>query len=167
MEHYEDYLQENIVFEGDVDPNTFEEFSEPEEYLVDWAKETTMKANTYLIINRYLKSRTSDRRPYVTLACKCGGAVKKNTKSMVDDEKEECTKIYNVIAKIKKNRMQGRNKVEEVLCLSAERGYTVFYRNNKDNNVLSDIVITHPTSIAMIRTWLYVLIIDTSYKTNK
>ncbi|KAI5647856.1 hypothetical protein M9H77_33861 [Catharanthus roseus] len=46
-------------------------------------------------------------------------------------------KIYNVVAKIKRNRMQGRNTVDEVLCLSAERGYTVFHRNREESNVLS------------------------------
>ncbi|KAI5682018.1 hypothetical protein M9H77_03246 [Catharanthus roseus] len=46
--------------------------------------------------------------------------------------------------------------VEEVLCLSAQRGYAVFYRNCNDNNVLSDIVVAHPTSIQMIRMWPYV-----------
>ncbi|KAI5676048.1 hypothetical protein M9H77_06998 [Catharanthus roseus] len=61
-------------------------------------------------------------------------------------------KIYNVVAKIKKNKMQGRNTVEEVLCLSAIRDYTVFYRNREDSNMLSDIVVTHPTSIEMLRT---------------
>ncbi|KAI5663269.1 hypothetical protein M9H77_22592 [Catharanthus roseus] len=76
-------------------------------------------------------------------------------------------KIYNVVAKIKKNRMQGRNTVEEVLCLSAIRDYTVFYRNREDSNMLSDIVVAHPTSIKMLRTWLYILIMDTTYKTNK
>ncbi|KAI5661224.1 hypothetical protein M9H77_20547 [Catharanthus roseus] len=76
-------------------------------------------------------------------------------------------KIYNVVAKIKKNRMQERNTVEEVLRLSAERGYTVFYRNGEDSNVLSDIVVAYPTSIAMIRTWPYVLIMYTTYKMNK
>ncbi|KAI5649548.1 hypothetical protein M9H77_35553 [Catharanthus roseus] len=76
-------------------------------------------------------------------------------------------KIYNVVAKIKRNRMQGRNMVEEVLRLSAETGYTVFYRNGEDNNVLSDIVVAHLISIAMIRTWPYVLIMDTTYKKNK
>ncbi|KAI5654799.1 hypothetical protein M9H77_31986 [Catharanthus roseus] len=83
--------------EGDVDPNVFEEFLEPEEYvdrghllitdrifnskveLVNWAKETAMKANTYLNITRYLKSRTSDCRPFLTLACERG----------VEDEEEE------------------------------------------------------------------------------
>ncbi|KAI5683223.1 hypothetical protein M9H77_04451 [Catharanthus roseus] len=49
-------------------------------------------------------------------------------------------KIYNVVDKIKKNRIQGQNTVEEVLCLSAQQGYTVFYRNYDDNNVLSDIL---------------------------
>ncbi|KAI5673349.1 hypothetical protein M9H77_13713 [Catharanthus roseus] len=63
--------------------------------------------------------------------------------------------------------MQGKNTVEEVLCLSVERGYTVFYRNGEDSNVLSDIVVAHSTSIAMIRTWPYVLIMDTTYKRNK
>ncbi|KAI5658839.1 hypothetical protein M9H77_27632 [Catharanthus roseus] len=76
-------------------------------------------------------------------------------------------KIYNVVAKIKRDRMQGRNTLEEVLCLSAERGYIVFYRNGEDSNVLSDIVVAHPTSITMIRTWSYVLIMDMTYKTNK
>ncbi|KAI5661866.1 hypothetical protein M9H77_21189 [Catharanthus roseus] len=76
-------------------------------------------------------------------------------------------KIYNVVTKIKKNWMQGRNTVEEVLRLSAERGYTVFHRNREDNNVLSDIVVAHMTLIAMIRTWPYALIMDTTYKRNK
>ncbi|KAI5666703.1 hypothetical protein M9H77_16556 [Catharanthus roseus] len=76
-------------------------------------------------------------------------------------------KIYNVVAKIKKNRMQGRNTVEEVLCLSPIRDYTVFYRNREDGNMLNDIVVANPTSIEMLRTWPYVLIMDTTYKTNK
>ncbi|KAI5662450.1 hypothetical protein M9H77_21773 [Catharanthus roseus] len=163
-----------------------------------------MKAITYLIINLYLKSRTSDHRPYVTLACEHGGALRKYTKPRVEDEEEEVAikewgpygikknrkshvppcnilrffsknkmlivhaqKIYNVVAKIKKNKMQGQNTVDEVLCLSAQRGYTVLYRNAEDSNVLSDIVVAHPTSIAMIKTWPYILIIDTTYNTNK
>ncbi|KAI5653244.1 hypothetical protein M9H77_30431 [Catharanthus roseus] len=188
MDSFEDYLHENDVFEGNEDPNMFEEFLESEEYidhgqlftthqifklkveLVDWAKETAMKANTYLIINRYLKSRTFDCRPYVTLACERGGAIRKYTKPRVDDEEEvpikNAQKIYNVVAKIKKNRMQGRNTVEEVLYLSAQRGYTVFYRNAEDS-VLRNIVVAHPTSIVMIRTWPYVPIMDTTYKMNK
>ncbi|KAI5652717.1 hypothetical protein M9H77_29904 [Catharanthus roseus] len=130
MDPFEESLQENVGFEGflfgDEDPNTFEEFLDPEEYI-----------NLGHLF-------TTDR---------------------IFSSKDEL-KVYNVIAKIKRNRIQGRNTIEKVLRLSAERGYTVFYRNSEDNNVLSDIVVAHPTSIAMIRTWSYVLIMDTTYKTN-
>ncbi|KAI5682232.1 hypothetical protein M9H77_03460 [Catharanthus roseus] len=51
-------------------------------------------------------------------------------------------KIYNVIAKIKRNRIQGRNM-----------GYMVFYRKCDDSNTLSDIVVSHSTSIQMMRTY--------------
>ncbi|KAI5654634.1 hypothetical protein M9H77_31821 [Catharanthus roseus] len=197
---------------NDVDPNKFEEFLEPEEYvdhrhlfttdrifnskaeLVNWAKETAMKVNTYLIVTRYLSSRTSDRQPYVTLCCKRGGANKPRTNPVVDDEEEKvqvkrqgpygtkkcgCSfklkgeqmaiaqKIYNVVAKIKENRMQGLNTVEEVLYLRAKRGYTIFYRNREDNNMLNDIVVAHPTSIEMMRTWPYLYDIDAFWKTIK
>ncbi|KAI5662357.1 hypothetical protein M9H77_21680 [Catharanthus roseus] len=74
---------------------------------------------------------------------------------------EHAQKIYNVVAKINKNWMQGKN------TLSAQRGYTVFYRNREQSNVLSGIVVAHPTSIAITRKWPYVLIMDTTYKTNK
>ncbi|KAI5661740.1 hypothetical protein M9H77_21063 [Catharanthus roseus] len=47
-----------------------------------------MKSNTYLIITRYLRSRTSDRRPYVTLACERGGAIKSRTNLRVDGKEE-------------------------------------------------------------------------------
>ncbi|KAI5675576.1 hypothetical protein M9H77_06526 [Catharanthus roseus] len=144
-----------------------------------------MKANTYLIINRYKKSITSYRRPYVTLACEHRGAVRKNTKPIVDDEEEVPIKKRRPYRTKNAARLteeqsqqteqfrkshvppQGRNMVEEVLCLSAQRGYTVFYRNRDESNVLSDIIAAHPISIAMIRTWPYVLIMDTTYKTNK
>ncbi|KAI5682019.1 hypothetical protein M9H77_03247 [Catharanthus roseus] len=76
-------------------------------------------------------------------------------------------KIYNVVAKIKRNRMQGRNTIDEVLYLSAQGGYTVFHRNREESYIFSDIVVAHPTSIVMIRTWPYILIMDTTYKMNK
>ncbi|KAI5664922.1 hypothetical protein M9H77_24245 [Catharanthus roseus] len=168
-----------------------------------------MNAKTYLIITRYQRARTFDRRPYATLACERGCSVKKYKKPIVDDEEEAIPKkmrgpygtkkcgcpfklkgeqmatsenwqlfvhngrhnhkiaIYshghaqsarlteeqlqqteqfrkslvpprNILQFFReqdRNRMQGRNTVEEVLRLSAKRGYTVFYRNGEDNNV--------------------------------
>ncbi|KAI5650381.1 hypothetical protein M9H77_36386 [Catharanthus roseus] len=191
MDLFEESLQENIGFDDDEDPSTFEEFLDPEEYidlghlfttdrifsskdeLIEWAKQIA-------------RVRTFDRRPYVTLACERGGSVRKYKKPLVDDEEEEIPKkkkpVYSYghaqAARLTEEQHDPlaiyynffENKtlvVQSVLRLSAERGYTVFYRNGEDSNVLSDIVVAHPTSIAMLRTWPYVLIMDTTYKTNK
>ncbi|KAI5664599.1 hypothetical protein M9H77_23922 [Catharanthus roseus] len=73
-----------------------------------------MKVNTYLIVTRYLNSRTSDRRPYVTLGCEHGGTNKSRTKPKVDDEEEEVqvkrqgpygTKKYGCSFKLKAEQM--------------------------------------------------------------
>ncbi|KAI5655411.1 hypothetical protein M9H77_32598 [Catharanthus roseus] len=58
-------------------------------------------------------------------------------------------------------------RLRGIRCRKEIRGYTVFHKNREDSNVLSDIIVAHPTSIAMIRTWPYVLIMNTTYKTNK
>ncbi|KAI5656515.1 hypothetical protein M9H77_25308 [Catharanthus roseus] len=69
---------------------------------------------------------------------------------------------------MKKKMMQGNNTVEEVICLSAQRGYTIFYRNCDESKVLSDIVVAYPTSIQMMRTCGYQIYIDClSYSINK
>ncbi|KAI5668353.1 hypothetical protein M9H77_18206 [Catharanthus roseus] len=106
MDSFEESLKEN----ADEDLNTFEEFFDPEEYidfgylfttdrifsskdeLVHWATQTAMNAKTYLIITRYQRSRTADRRPYVTLTCERRCSVKKYKKAIVDDEEEEVPK---------------------------------------------------------------------------
>ncbi|KAI5681079.1 hypothetical protein M9H77_02306 [Catharanthus roseus] len=121
MDPFEEFLQENVGFEGDEDPNTFEEFLEQEEYIdlgylfttdrifsskdefLDWAKQIAMNSKTYLIITRYQRSRTLDRRPYVTLACERGSSVKKYKKPIVDDEEEEIPKKKGVDLMRRKN----------------------------------------------------------------
>ncbi|KAI5673255.1 hypothetical protein M9H77_13619 [Catharanthus roseus] len=113
MDSFEKSLEENFDFEFrvDEDPNTFEEFLDPEEYIelghlfttdrifsskdefVHWEKQTAMNAKTYLIITRYQRSRTADWRPYVTLAYEHGGSVKKYKKAIVDEEEEEAARL--------------------------------------------------------------------------
>ncbi|KAI5673192.1 hypothetical protein M9H77_13556 [Catharanthus roseus] len=68
MDPFEDFEQENVDFE---------------------AKQTAMKAYTYLIVNRYQKSKTSYRRLFVTLACERGSSVRKKMKQIVDDVEKE------------------------------------------------------------------------------
>ncbi|KAI5653214.1 hypothetical protein M9H77_30401 [Catharanthus roseus] len=75
--------------------------------------------------------------------------------------------IYNARAKMKKKRMEGRNTIEELLHQCNQQGYRCYSRNCEESNVLSDIIVVHPVSILMIRTWPFVLIMDTTNKTNE
>ncbi|KAI5652366.1 hypothetical protein M9H77_29553 [Catharanthus roseus] len=117
-----------------------------------------MKAKTYLIINRYQRSRTADPIYHhdPAQAAKLTDEQLQQTEQFIKSHvpprnmtifsrTRRCAqKIYNVVAKIKNNRMQGRNTVKEVLCLSAQRGYKVFYRNRQESNMGS------PTNQALI-----------------
>ncbi|KAI5680714.1 hypothetical protein M9H77_01941 [Catharanthus roseus] len=113
--------------------------------------------------------------PYETKKCGClfklkceQMATRENWQLFVYDERHNHAIVYiKYTTSLKKNRMQGQNTIEEILCLSAQPSYTVFYRNCDDGNVLSDIIVSHSTSIQMMRKWSYVLIMDTMYKTNK
>ncbi|KAI5673964.1 hypothetical protein M9H77_14328 [Catharanthus roseus] len=139
-------------FQADEDPNTFEEFLKPDEYidlghlfttdrlfsskdeLIDWAKQTAMKAKTYLIINWYQRSRTADRRPYVTLACERGGVVKKYKKPIVDDEEEEIP--------IKRQGPYGTKKCGCPFKLKGEQmatsgNWQLFVHNGRHNHKIS------------------------------
>ncbi|KAI5654560.1 hypothetical protein M9H77_31747 [Catharanthus roseus] len=201
MDPFEDFEQENVGFEHFAQMGEKTSKHSPslaKDGLVDWAKQIAMKANAYLIVNRYQKSRTSDHRPESKLLqirignysyTKGGTTINKLSTIKVmlrlqDLRRSSCNrlsssgrvmcrfetsydfsvnktaqKIYNVVAKIRKNRMQGQHTVEEVLCLSAKQGYTVFYRNCEESNVLRDIVVEYTISIAMIRMWPYLKIL--------
>ncbi|KAI5652280.1 hypothetical protein M9H77_29467 [Catharanthus roseus] len=142
--------------QNNVDPNTIEEFLKPEEYvdhehlfatdrifnskleLVNWAKETAIKVNMYLIFTRYLSSRTFDRRPYVTLNCERGGANKPRKKPVVDDEEEEI--------QVKRQGPYGTKKCGCPFKLKGERmamceNWQVFVHDGRHNHAIG--VYTH------------------------
>ncbi|KAI5649725.1 hypothetical protein M9H77_35730 [Catharanthus roseus] len=144
------------------------------------------KPRTKPIVDDEEEVQVKRRVPYGTKKCGCPFKLKGEQMAMCEnwqshvpsrnilqffrEQNVDCAvraQKYITSLQIKKNRMQGRNTIKEVLCISIKRGYTVFYRNREDSNMLSDIVVAHQTSIEMMRTWPYVLIMDTTYKTNK
>ncbi|KAI5666199.1 hypothetical protein M9H77_16052 [Catharanthus roseus] len=183
MDHYEDYVQEISFLRRSAEwQNSLKNFTQSSDKFQKisprWAK----------LLAKFRRSR----RNYAIGVCNHGHAqtAKLTEEQLIQTEQfrkshvqpynilrffreqnVDCAisaqKIYNVVVKIKKNRMQGRNTVEEVLCLSAQRDYTVFYRNCDDSKVLSDIIVAYSTSIEIMRTLTYVLIMDMTYKTNK
>ncbi|KAI5671612.1 hypothetical protein M9H77_11976 [Catharanthus roseus] len=149
MDPFEESLQENIGFKGDEDPNTFEEFLDPEGYinlghlfttgrifsskdeLVEWEKQIAMNAKKYLIITRYQRVRTFDRRSYVTLACERGGSVKKYKKPIVDDEEEEIPKKNRGLYGTKKCGCPFKLKREQ---MATSENWQLFVHNGRHNH---------------------------------
>ncbi|XP_057543857.1 protein FAR1-RELATED SEQUENCE 2-like [Amaranthus tricolor] len=74
--------------------------------------------------------------------------------------------IYNIRQSIRRDEMEGRTPLQHCLHMATEHNYVVWTELDNDGH-LSRLLIANPTSIQMIRTWPYVVLIDTTYKTNK
>ncbi|XP_057527484.1 protein FAR-RED IMPAIRED RESPONSE 1-like isoform X1 [Amaranthus tricolor] len=74
--------------------------------------------------------------------------------------------IYNIRQSIRREEMEGRTSLQHCLHMATELNYVVWTDLDIEGQ-LSRLLIANPTSIQMIRTWPYVVLIDTTYKTNK
>ena len=67
---------------------------------------------------------------------------------------------------IRREEMEGRTLLQHCLYMATEHNYVVTTDLDSEGQ-LSRLLIANPTSIQMIHTWSYVVLIDTTYKTNK
>ena len=74
--------------------------------------------------------------------------------------------IYNVRQSIRREEMDGRTPLQHCLYMATEHNYVVWTDLDSEGQ-LSRLLIANPTSIQMIRSWPHVVLIDTTYKTNK
>ncbi|XP_057518331.1 uncharacterized protein LOC130799241 [Amaranthus tricolor] len=74
--------------------------------------------------------------------------------------------IYNVRQSIRREEMGGRTPLQHCLYMATEHNYVVWTDVDSEGQ-LSRLLIANPTSIQMIRSWPHVVLIDTTYKTNK
>ncbi|KAI5648234.1 hypothetical protein M9H77_34239 [Catharanthus roseus] len=78
-----------------------------------------------------LKSRTADRRSYITLSCERGWAVKKYTKPVVDDEEEEIPTKRRGPYGTKKCGCPFKLKGEQMLT---SKNWQLFVHNGRHNH---------------------------------
>ncbi|KAI5664382.1 hypothetical protein M9H77_23705 [Catharanthus roseus] len=115
---------------GNEDPSTFKEILEPKEYidhghlftrdqifnlkdeLVDWAKQTAMKANTYLIVNR------------------AEVQFEKKMKPIVDDKEEEVPIKMRGTLRDQKSRCPFKLKGEQ---MATSENWQLFVHNGRHN----------------------------------
>jgi MULE transposase-like protein len=76
------------------------------------------------------------------------------------------SQIYNIRQALRREEMDGRTPLQHCLYLATEKNYIVWTDLDSDGQ-LTRLLIANPISIQMIRTWPYVVLIDTTYKTNK
>ncbi|XP_057532896.1 protein FAR1-RELATED SEQUENCE 11-like [Amaranthus tricolor] len=74
--------------------------------------------------------------------------------------------IYNIRQSIRREEMEGRTPLQHCLHMTTELNYVVWTDLDIEGQ-LSRLLIANPNSIQMIHTWPYVMLIDTTYKTNK
>ena len=75
--------------------------------------------------------------------------------------------IYNARNKIKVEAMGGRTVVQQLMHYIEEHGYYMWNRTDQDSNQILDLMFCHPRSLQMLRLFPYVLLMDTTYKTNR
>lgn len=62
---------------------------------------------------------------------------------------------------------EGRTEIQQLLKLMGDNNYVSRYRTSDDGVIVRDIFWTHPDSIKLFNMFSTVLIIDSTYKTNK
>ncbi|XP_074318494.1 uncharacterized protein LOC141655307 [Silene latifolia] len=92
----------------------------------------------------------------------------KNCLHLRTPEKPEpsSTQVYNETRKIRKEVMGERNTAQQMLALAVEAKYVHFYEIDSESKELTHIFMAHPEAIKLFRAYPYVVLMDSTYKTN-
>ncbi|XP_026446424.1 uncharacterized protein LOC113347055 isoform X1 [Papaver somniferum] len=75
--------------------------------------------------------------------------------------------IYNRRSSLKRHVAEKMSVMEQVMKLSTQYHYMVWYRKDEETNELKDIVWAHPESTLLAKCFPSMLMIDCTYKTNR
>lgn len=90
--------------------------------------------------------------------------------SLKDRNKENLTtlkQIYNLKQRVRREEMEGRSIMEQLLTFLNEESYIYFQRVDESTNVLNDLFFANKRAVGMLRLFHFVLIMDCTYKTNR
>ncbi|KAK9715575.1 hypothetical protein RND81_06G174200 [Saponaria officinalis] len=74
--------------------------------------------------------------------------------------------IYNLAYKVRSEERGNRNPAQQMLRLASKNGYVHFWEAKDDSTELTHIFMAHPGALMLLRAYPYVIIIDSTYKTN-
>ncbi|XP_074308013.1 protein FAR1-RELATED SEQUENCE 6-like [Silene latifolia] len=76
------------------------------------------------------------------------------------------TQLYNETRKIRQEIKGERNTAQQMLALPVEAKYVHWHEINSETKEISHIFMAHPDSMKLFRAYPYVVIMDSTYKTN-
>ncbi|CAN1239043.1 hypothetical protein LINGRAPRIM_LOCUS2253 [Linum grandiflorum] len=81
------------------------------------------------------------------------------------DVEQNITQFYNETAKIRVGRLSDNSPIKWFLAQATELKYFTKFTVDKDYH-LSNVFIFHPESVRMLHAWYFVVLIDSTNKTN-
>jgi hypothetical protein len=75
--------------------------------------------------------------------------------------------VYNIAVRLRREKLGGKTPVQWLLDLLQERNFNLRFRTNPHTNRLRSLLFFHPTSVTLWRENPYVLLLDSTYKTNR
>ena len=85
--------------------------------------------------------------------------------SIDKDNNTRMRQIYNERQKLRKEGLDQRTIAQQFFFECRKEGYFCEHRGNKNGEV-TDIFFAHPESVALLKAFSYVLVMDSTYNTN-
>ncbi|XP_074321446.1 protein FAR1-RELATED SEQUENCE 5-like [Silene latifolia] len=74
--------------------------------------------------------------------------------------------IYNHSQKVRAEERDGRNPAQQMLALAVQHKYIHYWVTDQETDELTHVFMAHPEAVKMFRSYYYVVLIDSTYKTN-
>ncbi|XP_074289543.1 PKS-NRPS hybrid synthetase cheA-like [Silene latifolia] len=74
--------------------------------------------------------------------------------------------IYNRSQKVRAEESDGRNPAQQMLALAVQHKYVHYWVTDQETEELTHVFMAHPEAVKMFRSYYYVVLIDSTYKTN-
>ncbi|XP_074283549.1 protein FAR1-RELATED SEQUENCE 2-like [Silene latifolia] len=74
--------------------------------------------------------------------------------------------IYNRSQKVRAEERDGRNSAQHMLALAVQHKYVHYWVTDQETEELTHVFMAHPEAVKMFRSYNYVVLIDSTYKTN-
>ncbi|XP_074263668.1 uncharacterized protein LOC141586363 [Silene latifolia] len=101
-------------------------------------------------------------RAHVRLAIISAGLHQRNPEKSRPNRRQ----IYNCSQKVRAEETDGRNSAQQMLALAVQHKYVHYWVTDRETKELTHVFMAHPEAVKMFRSYYYVVLIDSTYKTN-